>query len=66
MGLPTNSGGASIHLMAIFRIRQLDDSLMLQLRERAAHNDRSVEEEALEILKNALDGEEVTKKKPAE
>ena len=39
---------------------------MLQLRERAAHNDRSVEEEALEILKNALDGEEVTKKKPAE
>lgn len=65
MGLPTNSGAASIDLMAIFRIRQLDDSLMLQLRERAAHNDRSAEEEAQEILKNALDGEAVTKKKPA-
>ena len=38
---------------------------MLQLRERAAHNNRPVEEEAQEILKRALDGEEVTTKKPA-
>ena len=66
MGLLTEAGGASIDLMAIFRIRHLDDSLMLQLRERAAHNNRSLEEEAKEILKTALDSEEVTKKSRAE
>jgi antitoxin FitA len=44
--------------MATLTIRKLDDRLMVRLRVRAAHNGRSMEEEAREILKSALEVEE--------
>ena len=40
--------------MATLTIRQLDDKLKQRLRVRAAHNGRSMEEEAREILGQAL------------
>lgn len=40
--------------MATLTIRQLDDGLKQKLRVRAAHNGRSMEEEAREILRGAL------------
>jgi plasmid stability protein len=40
--------------MATLTIRQLDDRLKQKLRVRAAHNGRSMEEEAREILRGAL------------
>lgn len=40
--------------MASITIRKLDDSLKMQLRVRAAHRGRSMEEEAREILKAGL------------
>ena len=44
----------SIDCMATLTIRQLDDKLKQKLRMRAAHNGRSMEEEAREILRGAL------------
>jgi plasmid stability protein len=41
--------------MASITIRNLDDDLKRRLRIRAAHNDRSMEEEARIILKNGLE-----------
>jgi antitoxin FitA len=40
--------------MATLTIRKLDDRLKQRLRVRAAHNNRSMEEEARQILGNAL------------
>ncbi len=40
--------------MATLTIRQLDDKIKQRLRVRAAHNGRSMEEEAREILRGAL------------
>jgi antitoxin FitA len=40
--------------MASITIRKLDDSLKARLRVRAAHNGRSMEEEAREILRAGL------------
>jgi plasmid stability protein len=40
--------------MASLTIRQLDDKLKQKLRVRAAHNGRSMEQEAREILRAAL------------
>jgi antitoxin FitA len=48
--------------MATLTIRQLDDRLKQRLRVRAAHNGRSMEEEAREILKGALVGPKVPEK----
>jgi plasmid stability protein len=40
--------------MATITIRQLDDQTKTKLRVRAAHNGRSMEEEARDILRSAL------------
>ena len=48
--------------MATLTIRQLDDRLKQRLRVRAAHNGRSMEEEAREILKGALVGRKLPEK----
>jgi len=48
--------------MASLTIRQLDDKIKQRLRLRAAHNGRSMEEEAREILKGALVGRKVSEK----
>lgn len=40
--------------MASITIRRLDDAVKAKLRERAAHNRRSMEEEAREILRAGL------------
>lgn len=48
--------------MATLTIRQLDDKLKKRLRVRAAHNGRSMEEEAREILKGALAGRKAPEK----
>lgn len=40
--------------MATLTIRQLDEKTKMQLRVRAAHHGRSMEEEAREILRSAL------------
>ena len=44
--------------MAAITIRNLDDSLKTKLRMRAASHDRSMEEEARAILREALQDEE--------
>ena len=44
--------------MASITVRNLDDGLKRRLRIRAAENGRSMEQEAREILKHALEGEE--------
>ena len=44
--------------MASITVRNLDDGLKRRLRIRAAENGRSMEQEAREILKAALEGEE--------
>ncbi len=44
--------------MATITIRRLDPSTKTRLRVRAAHHGRSMEEEAREILKGALTGQE--------
>ena len=44
----------SIDSMATLTIRQLDEKTKAQLRVRAAHHGRSMEEEAREILRSAL------------
>ena len=44
--------------MATLTIRDLDDSLKLSLRMRAARHSRSMEEEARQILRHALQGDE--------
>ncbi|MCY7316902.1 MAG: plasmid stabilization protein [Rubrivivax sp.] len=43
--------------MATLTIRELDDTLKLQLRMRAAARNRSMEEEARQILRAALQGD---------
>ena len=43
--------------MATLTIRELDDTLKLQLRMRAAAQNRSMEEEARQILRAALQGD---------
>ena len=45
--------------MASITVRNLDDELKRRLRVRAAENGRSMEQEAREILKHALEEEEV-------
>ena len=45
--------------MASITVRNLDDGLKRRLRVRAAENGRSMEQEAREILKHALEEEEV-------
>lgn len=52
--------------MATLTIRQLDDRLKQRLRVRAAHNGRSMEEEAREILKGALTAIKAPEKNLAE
>jgi plasmid stability protein len=52
--------------MATLTIRQLDDRLKQRLRVRAAHNGRSMEEEAREILKGALTATKAPEKNLAE
>jgi plasmid stability protein len=52
--------------MATLTIRQLDDRLKQRLRVRAAHNGRSMEEEAREILRGALAASKVPEKNLAE
>ncbi len=49
---------AIIDAMASITIRKLDEGVKVKLRVRAAHHGRSMEEEAREILKCALLGEE--------
>jgi plasmid stability protein len=44
----------SIDIMATITIRQFDEKTKTQLRVRAAHHGRSMEEEAREILRSAL------------
>jgi len=46
--------------MATLTIRDLDESLKQQLRIRAAHRNRSMEEEARQILRAALTGPSIT------
>ena len=43
--------------MTTLTIRDLDDSLMLSLRMRAARHSRSMDEEAQQILRQALQGD---------
>jgi plasmid stability protein len=50
------SGGA---IMASITVRNLDDGLKRRLRIRAAENGRSMEQEAREILKHALEEDTV-------
>jgi plasmid stability protein len=45
------------HPMATLTIRDLDDGLKLSLRVRAARHNRSMEEEARQILRQALQGD---------
>lgn len=45
--------------MASITIRNLDDTLKLRLRVRAATHNRSMEDEARDILRNALNAETV-------
>jgi len=45
---------AIICIVASITIRQLDDAVKARLRVRAAHNGRSMEEEAREILRHGL------------
>jgi len=52
--------------MATLTIRQLDEKLKRRLRVRAAHNGRSMEEEAREILRGALVTSEAPKPNLAE
>lgn len=52
----TFASSDSIASMASLTIRRLDDKLKQRLRVRAAHNGRSMEEEAREILRGALAG----------
>jgi len=47
--------------MATLTIRQLDEKIKTRLRVRAAHNGRSMEEEAREILRAALSSSRETK-----
>ena len=49
--------------MASMTIRQLDDALMQRLRDRAARNNRSVEDEARNILCTALARDETSGKR---
>ena len=49
--------------MASITVRKLDDELKQRLRVRAAENGRSMEQEAREILKAALDGEKAVPEK---
>lgn len=46
--------------MATLTIRQLDEETKSRLRVRAAHNGRSMEEEAREILRSAVDPSSAT------
>jgi antitoxin FitA len=52
--------------MATLTVRQLDDRLKQRLRVRAAHNGRSMEEEAREILRGALASTKIPEKNLAE
>ena len=52
--------------MSSITIRRLDDSLKLGLRVRAAHNGRSMEQEAREILRAALINETASRKNLAD
>ena len=45
--------------MASITIRNLDDRLKLRLRVRAATHNRSMEDEARDILRNALNAESI-------
>lgn len=47
----------SLVAMTALTIRRLDDAIKAQLRIRAAHHGRSMEEEAREILRRALEKE---------
>lgn len=51
---------ASIDSMATLTIRQLDERTKARLRIRAAHHGRSMEEEAREILRSALNASQPT------
>lgn len=53
--LPHYDGNASIDGMAVITIRQLDETVKRSLKVRAAHHGRSMEEEAREILRSALE-----------
>ena len=50
--------------MASITVRNLDDGLKRRLRIRAAENGRSMEQEAREILKHALEEEAGTRQEP--
>jgi plasmid stability protein len=52
--------------MASITNRRLDDATKERLRIRASHHGRSMEEEAREILKVALQGKEITGRNLAE
>ena len=52
--------------MASITIRNLDEHTKGQLRVRAAHHGRSMEEEARNILREAVSGGAVTRRNPAE
>ncbi|HYW41488.1 MAG TPA: hypothetical protein VE959_01445 [Bryobacteraceae bacterium] len=52
--------------MASLVIRNLDESITSRLSVRAAEHGRSMEEEAREILENALDDDDLAKLHPAE
>ena len=52
--------------MATLTIRQLDEKTKTQLRVRAAHHGRSMEEEAREILRSALSSVPTAKRNLAE
>lgn len=52
--------------MVSITIRRLEDSIKRRLRIRAAHHGRSMEEEAREILKAALVGEETPQRNLAD
>jgi antitoxin FitA len=54
MGFASKASNASIDNMATLIIRQLDDKTKARLRVRAAQHDRSMEQEAREILRSAL------------
>lgn len=54
MPLRGSYSNASIDSMATITIRKLDEKTKTRLRVRAAHHGRSMEEEAREILRSAL------------
>jgi len=56
----------SIDSMATLTIRQLDEKTKTRLRVRAAHHGRSMEEEAREILRSALNPPSPVKRNLAE